>query len=158
MVEEWRDIDGFEGLYQISSLGRVKSLRNEKILSYNKKGKGYLGVNLWKNGNGYNKYVHRLVAKAFIPNHNNLPEVNHKDEIKEHNCVENLEWCNRKYNVNYGTATERRSKRVLCVETDIVFPSSIEASRQTGVNQGNIISCCRGNLKKTKGFHWKYVE
>lgn len=114
-MEEWRSIQGYEGLYEVSSYGRVKSLERyksnnggiqllkEKILRPHNTKKGYLTVQL------RNKRftVHRLVAQAFIPNPDNLPQVNHKDEDKTNNNVTNLEWCTAKYNSNYGTAIER---------------------------------------------------
>lgn len=114
--EIWKDIIGYEGLYQVSSLGRVRSLdrydsRNcfweGRILKlYTRKG-GYLFVQLHLNGKGKNYLVHRLVAIAFIPNPDNLPEVNHLDEDKTNNRVENLEFCDRKYNINFGTRIDK---------------------------------------------------
>ena len=109
--EIWKDIKGFEGHYQVSNFGRVKSIkfRKERILKPANNGCGYLYVNLSKNGK-YNIYlIHRLVALIFISNPNNLPEINHRDEDKTNNKVENLEWCDRKYNMNYGTRTQRQS-------------------------------------------------
>ena len=97
--EEWKDIEGYEGLYQVSSLGRVKSLKDnndksrEKILKQGKMKNGYLKVNLWKNEKVKQYYVHRLVANAFIENPSSLPWVNHKDENPSNNRVNNLEWC-----------------------------------------------------------------
>lgn len=107
------DIEGYEGKYQVSNLGRIKSLGNEntkkeKILKQIKDRGGYLCVNLCKNGKGNFCLVHRLVANAFIENPSNLPQVNHKDENKTNNIVDNLEWCDAKYNTNYGTAIQRR--------------------------------------------------
>ena len=112
--EVWKDIEGFEG-YQISNLGRVKSLnyrhtKRERILQQCISNKGYCRVSLFKNGKYHTLLVHRLVATAYIANLNNKPEVNHIDECKTNNCVENLEWMTRKENVNYGTAIERRLK------------------------------------------------
>lgn len=110
--EIWKDIEGYEGLYQISSLGQVKSLKDkygnsrEKILKQDKN--VYLQITLYKNGKKKTFLVHRLVAITFIDNPNNLPMVNHKDENKENNCVDNLEWCNARYNLTYGTAIQRR--------------------------------------------------
>ena len=105
-MEEWRDIKGYEGKYKISSYGKVKSLKykDEKLLrpSYDKD--GYKQVILYNNGKGKKWFIHRLVAIHFLPNPNNLPQVNHKDEDKANNAVENLEWCTCKYNINYGTA------------------------------------------------------
>lgn len=170
--EEWRDIAGYEGKYQVSNLGRVKSLNynntcKERCLEPNKNSLGYLQVILCKNGKRDSHSIHRLVAEAFIPNPNNLPQVNHKDENPSNDMVDNLEWCDRKYNINYGTAIERMLKRrngprkerpVICVENGVVYPSSQEASRQTGVHQGNIISCCQGRYKSAGGYHWKYSD
>lgn len=114
-TEIWRDIQKYKGRYQISNMGRVKSLARiitdelgrknpiqEKILKPSNN-KGYLRVQL--EGNPH--YIHRLVAEAFIPNPKNLPEVNHKDENKQNNCVDNLEWCSKEYNANYGTRVQR---------------------------------------------------
>ena len=124
MEEIWKPIEGYEGLYEISSYGRVKSLERyrsnnggiqllkERImnpLDYN----GYKNVLLWKNGSKKKEYVHRLVAKAFLPNPDNLKEVNHKDENPSNNMVENLEWCDHRYNMNYGTARERARVKMI---------------------------------------------
>ncbi len=107
MEEIWRPIEGYEGLYEISSYGRVKSLKNSIILRPKKEPTGYLRCNLYLNKNVKTVSIHRLVAQAFIPNPDNLPEVNHKDEDKTNNKVDNLEWCDHKYNSNYGTRKER---------------------------------------------------
>lgn len=128
MEEIWKDIAGYEGLYQVSNLGRVKSLdrtvqyfRNgkletkifkSKIMKQNYTSAGYLMIYLRKDGKDKYNAVHRLVAQAFIPNPNNLPCVNHKDEVKDNNSVNNLEWCTHIYNCNYGTAIERMRKKV----------------------------------------------
>lgn len=117
MIEEiWKDILGYEGLYQVSSYGRVRSLdrydrmnhflKGRILKLYTRKG-GYLFVQLHLNGKGKNYLVHRLVAIAFIPNPDNLPEVNHLDEDKTNNRVENLEFCDRKYNINFGTRKDK---------------------------------------------------
>lgn len=114
MKEIWKDIEGYEGKYQISNLGKVKSLNYRRsgypgVLKTENNGNGYFALSLCKNGVTEHLYVHRLVAKAFITNPDNLPEVNHKKEFEtDNNCVDNLEWCNRKYNVNYGTRTQRQ--------------------------------------------------
>lgn len=119
MIEEWRDIKGYEGLYQVSNMGRVQRL-DKYIVDVSQGGirtrmfkghimnltihnvSGYVSMYLSKNGKKKRYLVHRLVAEAFIPNPDNLPEINHKDENKVNNCVENLEWCTPKYNANYG--------------------------------------------------------
>lgn len=115
MLEEWRDIEGYEGLYQVSNLGRVKSLKSQygyrKIILKPRKNKyGYFHLQLHNKGNIKDCTIHRLVAQAFIPNPNNYPQINHKDENKLNNNVSNLEWCTAKYNTNYGTRNQRSSK------------------------------------------------
>ena len=117
--EIWKDIKDYEGIYQVSNLGRVKScdrcIRNsrgvwhikEKILKCSKRNDGYIMVALRYNGDNRRILVHRLVAEAFIPNPNNLPLVNHKDESRDNNKADNLEWCTNEYNLHYGTADER---------------------------------------------------
>ena len=120
MSEEWRPVVGYEGLYEVSSYGRVRSLdgfivdslgykrlHKGKVLSPAKDKNGYLKVNLHCNGKCKIIRVHRLVAQAFIPNTDNLPMVNHKDEDKTNNNIDNLEWCDQKYNINFGTARIR---------------------------------------------------
>ena len=117
-MEEWKDIKNYEGLYQISSLGRVKSLpkernngiNNEIILKQCTDKKGYKRVNLYKNKKSTRVLVHRLVAEAFLNNPNNYPLINHKDENPNNNKVENLEWCTYKYNNNYGNRAKKFSK------------------------------------------------
>lgn len=113
--EIWKDIEGYESRYQVSTFGNVKSLKFNKkdecrLMTPSKCGTGYLEVHLSLNGKTKHFLVHRLVAKAFIPNPNNYPEINHKDEIKSNNVVENLEWCDSKYNKNFGTFRERNSE------------------------------------------------
>lgn len=126
LCEIWKDIKGYEGLYQVSNLGRVKSLKVSKIKSERirksyQQSSGYISIVLCKNGKAVNHKVHRLVASAFIDNPNNLPEINHKDENKANNKVDNLEWCDSSYNKNYGTRTEKfirsRGTPVKCIET-----------------------------------------
>ena len=169
MKEIWRDIKGYEGLYQISSYGRVKSLertvwngkgyykKSEKIRKGYDNGDGYLYVNLCKEGKRKQYRINRLVAMAFIPNPNNLPEVNHKDKIRTNNNIENLEWCTKQYNVEYSLA-----KAVIGINKVsgliLEFPSQMEASRQTGTNQGHIWGCCNGRRKSAGGFLWFYAD
>ena len=160
-MEIYKDIEGYEGLYQVSNLGNVKSLgndkkRKEKILKPNKNNRGYLYVGLYKDGK-VKHYIHRLVAQAFLQNPNNLPEINHKDEDKTNNHVTNLEWCDRKYNINYGTLKEKLSKPVICIETGKIYPSTMEVQRQLGYFQTYIASVCNGKRKTAYKFHWCYV-
>ena len=169
--EIWKDILGYEGLYQVSDKGRVKSIvyGKEKIRKLVRNKNGYLRVGLRKNGKMKQCLVHRLVGQSFIPNPHNLPQVNHKDENKTNNCVENLEWCDRKYNLNYGTRNQRiaekhtngkDSKPVLQYKKTGEFvkewKSIRDVQRNLGYSQGNISSCCLGKLKWIYGFVWKY--
>ena len=116
MIEEWRPVVGYEGLYEVSSYGRVKSLDKYdsmnrflrgRILRLFTDGLGYLRAQLYSNSKRKSFLVHRLVAQAFIPNPDNLPQVNHRDENPSNDNVDNLEWCDGKYNVNYGTRIDR---------------------------------------------------
>lgn len=177
-MEEWRDIKGYEGLYQVSNYGRVKSLNynhtgEERILKparfAMKSGNSYYKVKLCKDGKTNNKRVHVLVAEAFIPNPDNLPEVNHKDENGLNNRVDNLEWCTRKYNINYGTAIERMKEKMIngktskpvyqySIDGKLIkeWSSTMEIQRQTGYANGNIGKCCRGKYKQAYGYKWSY--
>ena len=171
------------GLYQVSNLGRVKHLEftrpnlltggistiKEKILKQRLTPFGYYTVLLSKNSKRKWHFVHRLVAQAFIPNPDNLPIINHKDENKLNNEVKNLEWCDYLYNSNYGTRNKRLSetktnntyntKPVLCVETGRIYPSVREAARQTNIPNTHISACClnKPHYKTAGGYHWKYV-
>ena len=154
-----KDINGYEGLYAVTPCGKVWSYRNKKFLKPGKDKGGYLLVSLYKQGERRKHFlVHRLVAKAYIPNPNNLPQVNHKDEGKTHNWAANLEWCDAKYNSNYGTRIERISKSVYCVELDKIFPSIIAAECETGINRNSISKAAHGKLKTAGGYHWKYAK
>lgn len=174
MEEIWKDIEGYEGCYQVSNLGRVKSLGNgkthnssERILKGNNI-KGYLVVKLSKEGKQKQYLIHRLVAQVFIPNPNNLLQVNHIDEDKTNNTVSNLEWCSAKYNMNYGTRTQRvvekntnhqnKSKKVTCIETGKIYVSTMQVERDLGFAHANISYACTGRYKTAYGFHWKYID
>lgn len=161
--EIWKDIPGYEGLYQASNLGRIKSLgnnrdRKEKILKNNPHPRGYLQVALWKNGKGKSLLIHRLVAITFLENPLDLPEINHIDENKHNNAVDNLEWTAHAPNCNYGTRNQRIARKVLCVELDRVFDSVKEAAEFLGLSAPNITYCCRGKQKSCGNFHWRYAD
>lgn len=185
-MEEWRDIAGYEGLYQVSNLGRVRSLdrvikcvdsiRRYKgcMLRLAKQGNGYMSVSLQKSGDRKTKLVHRLVAQAFIQNPDNLPEVNHLDENKENNVVDNLEWVTQAENNAYGEGYINRSKNapkgsinstarpVLKYSLDgkllAEYYSAMEAGRANGCRQSGISECCNGKQKTAYGYIWKYKE
>lgn len=161
MIEIFKDIEGYKG-YQVSNYGNVKSLNynrtgKEKILKPTKNSDGYLQVSLHKDGKRKTCKVHRLVAQTFIENPNNLPQVNHKDENKQNNNVENLEFCDSQYNINYGTRNEKISKQVMCVETGVVYPSTMEVQRELGFFQTHITLVCNGKRNTAYKFHWCYV-
>lgn len=178
--EIWKDISGCPG-YQVSNIGRVKSIERkvklkngsirtirERILKPEKNSGGYFRVKLCKNGKEKSVLVHRLVADAFLTNHLNLPQINHRNEIKEDNRVDNLEYCDAKYNSNYGTRNERmaktltnhpkKSKQVKCLETGIVYLSLGDIQRKFGFSQSNICKCCNGKRNTCGGYHWRYVD
>ena len=174
MEEIWKDIQGYEGKYQVSNLGRVKSLNyhrtgKEGFIKMYDNNHGYLRVSL----NGKTFSVHRLVSHAFIDNPNNLPQVNHIDENKYNNCVSNLEWCDSKYNNNYGTHIQRslltriiRNRKTSPKKIDQysldgkfikTWNSGIELAKNM-FNNSNICRCCNGQRKTSKGYIWKYHE
>ena len=175
MSEEWRDVAGYEGLYQVSSEGRVKSLERknclgrtvkERILKPAFNGRGYLFVNLYAGRKPKMHKVHRLVCQSFHDNSDSKPDVNHINENKTDNRACNLEWCTRRENCNHGSRNERlgkaQSKPVGQYTRDgelvKIWPSAAEVQRQTGFGQGNIWQAANGKFKQAYGFTWKYVE
>lgn len=162
MQEQWKDIKGYEGIYQISNLGRIKNLNTNKILFKAPDKSGYIRIHLYKNGSFKAFGVHRLVADAFIPNPNNKKHVNHIDENKSNNCVSNLEWATPKENNNHGSRTTRQSNskkiKIKCVELDMVFDSAKDASEILNVDRSSITACCKGKRKTVGGYHFKYVN
>lgn len=182
--ESWKDIPGYEGIYQASNLGRIKVLSRiiyvtrsgyrtgsysyvapEKIMSLSIR-TNYLGVTLTKDGCNRNYTVHRLIAKTFLEDYNDKLEINHKDENKLNNCVSNLEMCTRAYNKNYGTGNVRsakhRSKSVQQLDKsgNIIreWSSINEAYRQTGTSLKDIWRCCNNEKATAKGYKWRYKK
>ena len=181
-IEQWKPVKGYEELYAVSNLGRVKSLNYhrtgvEKIIKPKKSGNGYLQVGLWKNGKRKFFLVHRLVAEAFIPNPEGFEQVNHKDEVKTNNCVSNLEWVSRWDNMHYGTLYERMaaarinhpalskpveaSKYPDFREIELRFASTREAERN-GYEHGAVSYCCRvcySAYRRNfyKGLYWRFA-
>lgn len=169
MEEIWKDIKGYEGLYQVSNIGRVRGLRRNIILKPKVDRLKYLFVGLQYKGKGNNYRIHRLVALHFLENPNNFKEVNHKDEDKANNCVGNLEWCTHKYNSSYGTRGKRISlkntngkKSKITLQYDIngnlikEWCSVSEITRKTIYKQGHISRCCRKECKTAYGYVWRY--
>lgn len=179
MEEIWKDIEGYEGLYQVSNLGRVKRIMfinnktikpSNKVLSCNKKDKsGYVCVTLWKDGTRKYDRMHRIVAKTFIPNIDNKPVINHKDGNKANNCVENLEWVTYKENTHHALKTglfknTHRSKKVIQYDKNMKpikqYSSTKEVERRLGYDASSIRDCCTGRKhhKTAYGYIWKYKE
>lgn len=174
-MKTWKDIPGYEGLYRISTSGEIYSyprkgnFGRDHFLKFRVDKGGYLRVLLSKDSKPKEMLVHRLVAKTFLPNPYNLPEVNHKDENTKNNNASNLEWCTSKYNSNYGTRNERMaksltngpcSKQVAQYTLDGKFirlwPSTMECSRN-GYDFRNVSACCRGERLKAYGYRWFYL-
>lgn len=183
-MEEWKDITGFEGSYQASNLGRVRSLdryinashgskqfRKGQIIKGSVMPNGYLVVGLWKDCKCEQHYIHRLIAQTFIPNPNGYAEINHKDEDKTNNSVSNLEWCEHSYNINYGTTKERISKSHYALKKGTrvgqykdgkliaIYINAQDASRATGIDGSAIRKVCLGRPKfqTAGGYVWKEV-
>ena len=163
MKEIFKDIKDYEGLYQVSNLGRVYSFITNKFLKPNLNKNGYLTLHL--KGSSKQFKLHRLVAETFIQNTNNFPCVNHKDEDKTNNCVDNLEWCSYKYNNNYGTMQQRGheklSKPVLMLDFNgnIIkeYDSLIIAAKDFGKKSSSGIHIACNNENRTAyGYKWKY--
>ena len=182
MSEVWKSVVGFEGLYEVSSYGNVRSvdrdiicknqviihLKGKMLPQYKHCGNSTIPrcyVNLCKNCKNYAPYVHRLVATAFIPNPNNYPQVNHKDEDPSNNHVENLEWCTNKYNANYGTAQARRIQKIkrkvasYTLEGEYLktFESIQDAAAEYGIDNSGITKVCKGKQPYCGKYVFKYV-
>lgn len=171
MQEEWRDVKEYEGLYQVSNFGRVKSLSrkikypnghihpySEKILKEYVTPNGYPSVALGKDGKNTRVSVHRLVANAFIDNPDNLPQINHKDGNKQNNNIENLEWITVSNNILHAIyVLKNRTRPVECIETGKRYISIKEAAKSAGVDPSYLAKVAKGYAKTSGGFHWKYI-
>lgn len=180
MIEVWVDIKGYEELYQISNMGRVrrkakmvnvgiknvkKAFKQEMVLKPLKLTKGYLGVVLYdKDSKGKTYKIHRLVAQAFIPNPNNLPQVNHIDGNKENNNVNNLEWCNQKENMQHSYKIGLRRNIVKSINQydkngNFIkkWDSIMQAERCLKISNTSISACCLGKKKSAGGYIWKFA-
>lgn len=178
MAELWKPIQGYEGIYAVSNLGRVKSLerttsgkygtprqQKERILAQTLRQDGYLTVNLCKDLKQKCFYVHRLVAIAFTPNPLCLPFVNHKDEEKNNNAAVNLEWCTATYNLNYGTARERRimanTKGIWQINAGgekVRIYRGLHEVGAYGYSRDAVKKCCQGRQVSYMGYFWRYAE
>lgn len=171
-MEVWKDIKGYEGKYQISNYGRVKSLpkkmgngigyiTDEKILKNCKNHYGYSIVNLCENCTPIFKQVHRLVAETFIQNPDNKPQVNHINGNKQDNRAENLEWCTNGENQAHRHKVLKQKywgKPVICIEENKEYSSSSEAGRQKNIDCSSIAKCCNGKRATAGGYSWKYKK
>lgn len=185
MEEVWKAIEGYEGLYEVSNLGRVRSfdriiikphprnpaytlryIQKGKVLKQRKHSAGYWTVMLYKDKVADTQTVHRLVAEAFIPNPNNLPEVNHIDENKGNSRMDNLEWVTRSGNMRHGTCGERMGRKhwkaIVQMTMDGKFVKRWDcaqhASEELGLHHSRLIACCRGRAKSHGGFRWRYAD
>lgn len=176
MKEVWKDVKGYEGLYQISNFGNVKSfigydhskkkyVKREKILTPSIG--EYKKVQLFKNKKRSTYYIHRLVAQSFVPNPNNYRIVNHKDENKYNNYADNLEWCTHQENMNYGTKQNKHSNKIskyYVMQYDLdgnlikKWNNLREISLNTNYKRASISYCCRKKRKTAYGYKWEYLE
>jgi len=170
--EEWKPIEGYEGLYEVSNMGKVRN-KQKRVLKPQDNGRGYMKILLCNGISQKRFYVHRLVAQAFVPNPMNVNVVNHLDECPSNNRADNLEWTTQKGNVHYGNAiqkmtecsrnywkthTSTRRKPVRCIDTGEVFASVAEAANAKGTYGGNIAKCIQGLRGDAGGYHWEYYE
>ena len=163
MIKEiWKPIENFNN-YEISSLGRVKNISTGKVLKPILISTGYYQVGLFKQNKCYRKLIHRLVAEAFLENPENLPQINHIDEVKINNKVENLEWCSASYNTNYGTRNKRLSishaKKVQCIETGEIFDCAKDVARKYNLELFSVSNAANPNhtQRTAGGYTWCYI-
>ena len=164
MKEKWKTIEGFER-YEVSTLGMVRNKKTSRIMKRIHDNYGYLRVGLSVNGKATLKYVHRLVAQAFIQNTEHKKRVIHKDENISNNSVENLAWVTYTESVNFGNRIEKmaksRSKPIYVIYPDNTYdeyPSAKIASEELGLDPSSIVKVLKGKIKQTGGFRFEYVE
>lgn len=157
--EQWRPIDGFPN-YQVSNKGKVMNLKTGRVIKPGINGNGYENVALCKNGKQKNYTVHRLVAQAFIPNTDNLPQVNHIDECKTNNDVTNLEWVSESQNIRHSAHQKSCKINQLTLDGELVktWESSHQIGRELGYAQTHIIKCCKRKYKQAYGYKWEYAD
>ena len=163
-MNDWKIIKNFNN-YCVNKIGQIKNIKTNKILRLNTDKDGYKTVMLYNNKKFKRFKVHRLVAEAFIPNINNLPLINHKNEIKDDNRVENLEFCDYKYNSNYGNCIEKsaskRRKSVIQYSKDMkiikIWESASKVEKELNIYATKITACCNGKRKSAGGYIWKKV-
>ena len=158
-----KDIKGYEGLYAVTSCGKVWSYRKSKFLKPYNHNSGYLSVNLYNTEGMRRTYLlHRIVAEAYLTNPDNLPQVNHKDENRINNCLNNLEFSTCAYNNNYGTRNKRIAgtlgRAIYCIELNRYYKSIADAARALHISNGNISEAVNGNRKIAGGYHWRWVS
>lgn len=183
MNELWKDVDGYEGLYQISNYGNIRRILDtnrslDRMLKIQHHSNGYQSIVLYKNNKGTNKLIHRLVAIAFIQNTNKCSEVNHIDGNKDNNHVDNLEWCTSSENKKHayqtglkkhwatgiygGNNPKAKTVRMIDKKTNELvrtFGSLVDARNFLGIKSSSgIVRCCKGELKSTKGYKWEYAN
>lgn len=162
MTEVWRDVSGFEGLYQVSDRGRVRNLRTGRLLSPDNV-RGYLRYTLSKGGYIERRRAHRLVAEAFVPNPENKPQVNHINGDKADNRPANLEWCTGSENQTHsrhvlGNHCGLPKKRVKCTETGKTYPSVTAAAQACGVSLSQLSRVLNGQQRQTHKLHFNFME
>lgn len=157
-LDFWKDIQDFEGLYQVSNTGQVKSLRNNKILKPGKTSDGYLQVTLSKNGEAKCFLIHRLVAEAFLPNEEELPEVDHINNDKADNRICNLQWISHVENLRKKETGIGIPRRVQCIETGEVFETVSDAARSVNRDRRTMSNYLNGRTQTCAGKHFKYYD
>lgn len=162
MTEQWRDVPGYEGFYQVSNQGQVRRTKSGRLLKPHNSGNGYLQAMLSKDNRRNYQLIHRLVALAFIPNPEGKPQVNHKNGVKSDNSVHNLEWCTMSENLLHRHRVLGlpgcRSKVVICLDTGTAYPSAKAAAQATGAHRSAVTQCCLGKQKTTKKLRFKFKE